>query len=74
MGWAFCGNDDLGREIGYGIEAGCDMKNCGTIIDRGLGYCCGSMHNGDNGDGCGRYFCEKHRYAHGCRWTPIRKK
>lgn len=59
MGWAFCGKDQRGREIGYGIVASCDQKGCNEIIDRGLGYCCGSMHNGDEG-GCGRYFCEKH--------------
>lgn len=62
MGWAFCGEDDLGRPIGYGVEATCDFEGCDEKIDRGLGYCCGSMHNGDNDDGCGRYFCGAHQW------------
>lgn len=59
MGWAFCGTDFRGREIGYGIVATCDRRGCDTEINRGLGYCCGPMHNGDDG-GCGRYYCGDH--------------
>lgn len=59
MGWAYCGHDRYGREIGYGIEATCDKRGCGKEINRGLGCVCGGMHNGDEG-GCGRYFCDKH--------------
>ena len=59
MGWAYCGKDDWGREIGYAIEATCDKKGCDEVIDRGLGYVCGPMHGGDEG-GCGRYFCGDH--------------
>ena len=59
MGWAYCGKDDRGREIGYGIIATCDQRGCDTVIDRGLGYCCGPMHGGEEG-GCGRYFCGTH--------------
>jgi len=59
MGWAYCGTDDYGREIGYGIGATCDQRGCDEVIDRGLGYVCGPMHGGDEG-GCGRYFCGEH--------------
>jgi len=61
MGWAYCGKDDSGREIGYGIEAVCDEPMCGKEIDRGLSYACGSMHGGGD-EGCGKYFCAKHLY------------
>ena len=60
MGWANCGEDDLGRQIGYAHEATCDAQGCETKIDRGLSYVCGGMHGGD-GFGCGRYFCQEHR-------------
>lgn len=71
MGWAFCGTDANGREIGYGVEAECDHPDCHEKIDRGLGYCCGSMHNGDNDDGCGGYYCLKHLAPerHFCEWA-----
>lgn len=59
MGWACCGKDDRGREIGYGITATCDKKGCDEVIDRGLSYVCGSMHGGEGG--CGRYFCYTHQ-------------
>lgn len=65
MGWADCGEDDLGRPIGYAFEATCDHPGCDAKIDRGLFYVCGGMHGGD-GLGCGRYFCSKHRPA----WIP----
>ena len=25
MGWMFCGQDDLGRDIGYGVDAECEL-------------------------------------------------
>lgn len=61
MSWAFCGKVD-GREVGYGIAATCDAKDCDVLIDRGLGYICGEMHHGlfDAEPGCGRYFCGEH--------------
>ena len=59
MGWAYCGKDNRGREIGYGIQATCDQRGCDEVINRGLGYCCGPMHNGDEG-GCGGYYCDEH--------------
>ena len=66
MGWAFCGQDDKGRDIGYGIVAECDFPDCGTKIDRGLGYLCGVMHGDD--EGCGGYFCPEHHFKphHNC--------
>ena len=69
MGWAYCGKDDYGREIGYGISATCDKKRCDEVIDRGLGYCCGPMHGpqGANEGGCGRYFCGDHLGVVGLR-------
>lgn len=59
MGWAFCGSDNEGREIGYGVEAICDHKYCSAKINRGLAYVCGGMHGG-GAHGCGRYFCGDH--------------
>jgi hypothetical protein len=68
MGWMYCGEDDLGRPIGYGVEATCDFPGCGAVIDRGLGYCCGDMHGGQNG--CGGYYCPAHLDppAHNCTY------
>ena len=60
MGWAYCGTDSRGRDIGYGIRATCDHPGCSAEIDRGLGYACGGMH-GDSG-GCEKYFCPEHLY------------
>ncbi len=59
MGWANCGTDPKGREIGYAHEATCDHPDCHEEIDRGLSYVCGGMHGGD-GIGCGDYFCGEH--------------
>lgn len=59
MGWAHCGLDSDGREIGYAIQAECDKPGCHASIDRGLSYVCGQMHGGDE-HCCGRYFCSEH--------------
>lgn len=59
MGWAYCGLDEYGREIGYGIIATCDKKGCDNVIHRGLDYVCGTMHGGEGG--CGMYFCYDHQ-------------
>ncbi len=59
MGWAYCGQDEKGREIGYSVEAICDQEGCTAEIDRGLSYVCGNMHGGQ-GVGCGGYFCSAH--------------
>jgi hypothetical protein len=63
MGWANCGFDDLGRNIGYAFEAECDESGCKAEIDRGLSYVCGGMHGGGD-HGCGRYFCSEHLVYH----------
>lgn len=63
MGWAHCGLDNKGREIGYAIPATCDEPGCAAEIDRGLAYACGGMHGqgGIRGDeGCEGYFCVEH--------------
>jgi len=63
MGWAYCGQDSEGRDIGYSIEAICDEPGCDEKIDRGLAYACGGMH-GFAEYGCDRYFCYKHLFFH----------
>lgn len=65
MGYAF-GQNNNGREIGYGVEATCDWPDCETEIDRGLEYCCGGVDGVSNAgmDGesyCGDFFCGKHK-------------
>jgi len=65
MGWAHCGTDSQGRQIGYAIEAECDESGCHQKIDRGLSYSCGGMHGdgGLRGDwGCEGYFCPEHLF------------
>lgn len=62
MGWADCGKDSKGRNIGYAFSAKCDHPGCKTKIDRGLAYACGGMH-GESGNGdCEGYFCGEHLY------------
>lgn len=60
MGWADCGTDSKGRNIGYAYEATCDHEGCSERIDRGLSYVCGDMH-GEDEVSCEKYFCEEHR-------------
>lgn len=60
MGWAIGYDRTWRRDIGYGVPAFCDYPRCQEEIDRGLAYvCAGQQPKG--GDGCGLYFCEKHR-------------
>ena len=76
MGWADCGEDDLGRPIGYSYEEGvtCDFKGCDAEINRGLDHACGGMHGEGEDAGiqgepcCERYFCGNHSYPlhHNC--------
>jgi hypothetical protein len=66
MGWANCGQDSKGRQIGYAHPATCDHKGCKAKIDRGLGYACGGMH-GERDEYCEGYFCEEHVTF---RWLP----
>lgn len=60
MGWADCGKDSRGRNIGYAFAARCDHPGCHVRIDRGLSYACGDMH-GEDEISCEGYFCYKHR-------------
>lgn len=65
MGWANCGTDSKGREIGYAVAAQCDHEGCTAEIDRGLGYACGGWHG--SSIGCEGYFCGDH-LTH--EWDP----
>jgi hypothetical protein len=63
MGWANCGEDDLGRPIGYAFEATCDVLGCEKAIERSVEYACGGMHGTETQKGdpcCARYFCYDH--------------
>ena len=61
MGWADCGKDSRGRNIGYAFPATCDHPKCKRKIDRGLSYACGGMH-GEDEYSCEGYFCSKHLF------------
>lgn len=61
------------RWAGYGVPAECDMPDCHTLIDRGLGYKCeetsDSFEDPETGietqfalGGCGLFFCSEHLY------------
>lgn len=60
MGWSIGYDEQWQRDIGYGVPAICDHPDCDAKIDRGLGYVCGGEPYGGD-DGCGLYFCGKHR-------------
>lgn len=62
MGWAISYDDKWRRDVGYGVIAYCDEPECYKKIDRGLAYVCtdNEPYGGDNG--CGLFFCEKHRF------------
>lgn len=65
MGWSYGIVD--GREVGYGVDAECDVPGCGEVIDRGLAYRCGSAENLINGSpGCGAYVCDRHNFMGTC--------
>ena len=60
MGWSIGYDEKWARDIGYGVPAVCDHPDCDARIDRGLSYvCCNQEPRG--GEGCGLYFCEKHK-------------
>ena len=74
MGWANCGLDSVGREIGYAIGAVCDEPGCSAKIDRGLAYACGGVHGkgGIRGDiGCEGYFCPEHLVIYERTWDAV---
>lgn len=59
MGWSIGYDDNLQRDIGYGVPAYCDHPDCKKVIDRGLAHRCGE--GGDLSDeGCGMHFCADH--------------
>lgn len=64
MGYAH-GQNNNGREIGYGVTATCDFPGCEQEIDRGLAYCCGETDGTQNAGMedepyCGGFFCGEH--------------
>lgn len=61
MGWAVGYDNNWKRDIGYGVPSICDHPECGTEIDRGLGYVCGDEPYGGE-SGCGLYFCGNHKF------------
>jgi hypothetical protein len=71
MGWAVGFDTTWNRDIGYGVPAACDQPDCGTAIDRGLGYVCGGEPYGGE-DGCGLYFCSGHLFWDGDRYLCAR--
>lgn len=60
MSWAVGFNEDLQRDIGYGVPSWCDHPGCYEEIDRGLSYICGGFYYAE--DGCGLAFCPKHQF------------
>jgi hypothetical protein len=60
MGWSIGFDTNWKRDIGYGVPAVCDHPECNEEINRGLSYVC-AEEVPYGGDGCGLYFCEKHR-------------
>ena len=61
MGWARCGVNDHGQEMGYAVEAVCDEPGCLETIDRSLAHVCGRMHEDE--DTCHKYYCGTHLFA-----------
>lgn len=65
MGWSR--GFENGREIGYGVDAECDVPGCTAEIDRGLAYRCGGTQNFTYDEpGCGAYVCYEHNYFESC--------
>jgi hypothetical protein len=64
MGWSIGFDSNWKRDIGYGVPAICDHPVCSIKIDRGLAYVCGTYPFGGE-NGCGLFFCYKHRDAEG---------
>ncbi|HKO88764.1 MAG TPA: hypothetical protein VJU83_09650 [Burkholderiales bacterium] len=61
MGWAIGYDGNWERDIGYGVPAVCDHPECNERIDRGLGCVCANSEPYGGENGCGLYFCSKHR-------------
>ncbi|WP_395406277.1 hypothetical protein ACHMW6_06290 [Pseudoduganella sp. UC29_106] len=59
MGWSIGYDDNLKRDVGYGVPAFCDHPDCNKVIDRGISYVCGGgIFGGEHG--CGMHFCGDH--------------
>lgn len=65
MGWSIGYDDNLDRDIGYGVPAYCDHPDCHETIDRGLAYVCSDQQPYGGEEGCGLYFCSKHQNYRG---------
>jgi hypothetical protein len=69
MGYAFyqvTRSDGQMIDAGYGVRAVCEAKQgCTEVIDRGLGYLCGTTP-GEPENGCGGYFCGNHLFGQQC--------
>lgn len=59
MGWSIGYDDQLQRDVGYGVPATCDHPGCGAAIDRGISHVCGGEPFGGE-NGCGLHFCGDH--------------
>jgi hypothetical protein len=71
MSWEIGYDNDLNRDVGYGVPAYCDQPGCTAEIDRGLGHICGGEPFGGE-HGCGLHFCthhlaDPHQLCHRCR-------
>lgn len=65
MGWSR--GMENGREIGYGVDAECDVPSCSAEINRGMAYRCGGTRNFAGEDaGCGAYVCDEHNFFECC--------
>ena len=71
MGWAF-GENNNGRQIGYGVEGTCDWPDCEEEIDLGVGNCCGGLDGTSNAGMDGESYCGDFllRKAHVLRGVP----
>lgn len=54
-----------GRRVGYSVSATCDHPGCNVVINRGLGWCCGSWPEPTDHT-CGGFFCPEHEHTHDC--------
>ena len=67
MSWSIGFDNHWNRDVGYGVPAICDAPNCEEEIDRGLSYVCGAEQPYGGNNGCGLYFCGKHKFFHSFR-------
>ncbi len=65
MSWSVGYDHDWKRDIGYAVTAFCDHPDCSEVIDRGLANVCCEQQPYGGENGCGLYFCDKHRSGSG---------